>query len=74
MTLTCLKHSYFLLILQVKELESQLLIERKLARQHVDSRIAKQQQQMNPQKDEQHSAAPRRPLANRLLGSKQEFQ
>uniref|UniRef100_A0A2C9UFK6 Kinesin motor domain-containing protein n=1 Tax=Manihot esculenta TaxID=3983 RepID=A0A2C9UFK6_MANES len=54
---------------KVKELESQLLIERKLARQHVDSRIAEQQQQMNPQKDEQHSAAPRRPLANRLLGS-----
>ncbi|KAE8706169.1 Sodium/hydrogen exchanger 6 [Hibiscus syriacus] len=39
----------------VKELESQLLIERKLARQHVDTRIAEQhqqQQQMKQQNDE----------------------
>ncbi|KAG8657823.1 kinesin-like protein KIN-14Q [Manihot esculenta] len=53
---------------KVKELESQLLIERKLARQHVDLKIAEQQnQQMKMQQDEQ--AAPRPPFANRLLGS-----
>ncbi|KAJ9183076.1 hypothetical protein P3X46_006987 [Hevea brasiliensis] len=56
---------------KVKELESQLLIERKLARQHVDLKIAEQQQQqMKLQQDEQNSAPPRPPLANRLLGSK----
>ncbi|KAF2314472.1 hypothetical protein GH714_026798 [Hevea brasiliensis] len=59
---------------KVKELESQLLIERKLARQHVDSRIAEQQQQqMKLQQDEQNSAPLRPPLANRLLGTNKNF-
>ncbi|KAG0497197.1 hypothetical protein HPP92_001888 [Vanilla planifolia] len=35
---------------KLKELESQLLIERKLARQHVDSKIAENQQQKQQQK------------------------
>ncbi|XP_039001539.1 kinesin-like protein KIN-14Q [Hibiscus syriacus] len=58
---------------KVKELESQLLIERKLARQHVDTRIAEQQQQqqMKQQNDENNSnnLAMRPPLATRLLGA-----
>eukprot|EP00257_Ricinus_communis_P023196 XP_015583116.1 kinesin-like protein KIN-14Q isoform X1 [Ricinus communis] len=60
---------------KLKELESQLLIERKLARQHVDTKIAEQQQQqqMKQQQDEQSSAPPRPPLANRLLGSNKNF-
>ncbi|XP_020540493.1 kinesin-like protein KIN-14Q isoform X2 [Jatropha curcas] len=56
---------------KVKELESQLLIERKLARQHVDSKIAEQQQQqMKQQQDEQQARAA---LANRQLGSNKNF-
>jgi kinesin family protein C2/C3 len=57
--------------LKVKELESQLLIERKLARQHVDTKIAEQQQQqqMKHQQDDQNAAPMRPPLANRPLGS-----
>ncbi|KAG4160919.1 hypothetical protein ERO13_D01G024000v2 [Gossypium hirsutum] len=47
---------------KVKELESQLLIERKLARQHVDTRIAEQQQK-------QQNEDVRPPLATRLLGT-----
>ncbi|TYH29715.1 hypothetical protein ES288_A01G034600v1 [Gossypium darwinii] len=47
---------------KVKELESQLLIERKLARQHVDTRIAEQQQK-------QQNEDVRPPLATRLLGA-----
>ncbi|XP_040990661.1 kinesin-like protein KIN-14Q [Juglans microcarpa x Juglans regia] len=54
---------------KVKELESQLLIERKLARQHVDTKIAEQQQQMKHQEEEQNTAPMRLPLANRPLGS-----
>ncbi|KAF5728089.1 kinesin-related protein 2 [Tripterygium wilfordii] len=50
---------------KIKELESQLLIERKLARQHVDAKIAEQQ---NNKQDDQ-SGMVRPPLANRLLGS-----
>ncbi|XP_050218929.1 kinesin-like protein KIN-14Q [Mercurialis annua] len=53
---------------KLKELESQLLIERKLARQHVDSKIA-EQQQMKQQQDEQSRAPLRPPLSNRLLGT-----
>lgn len=57
-------------ISKVKELESQLLIERKLARQHVDTKIAEQQQQMKHQEDQEQNTAPMRlPLANRPLGS-----
>ncbi|GAV78676.1 Kinesin domain-containing protein [Cephalotus follicularis] len=57
---------------KIKELESQLLIERKLARQHVDTKIAEQQQQhqqMKQQQEVQDTDAPRPPLANQLLGS-----
>ncbi|KAK4851963.1 hypothetical protein QYF36_019813 [Acer negundo] len=57
---------------KVKELESQLLIERKLARQHVDTKIA--EQQMKQQQDEQQSTVPlRSPLANRILGCNKNF-
>ncbi|XP_020271145.1 kinesin-like protein KIN-14R [Asparagus officinalis] len=38
---------------KVKELESQLLIERKLARQHVDNKIAENHQQQKQQKQKQ---------------------
>ncbi|GMH24874.1 hypothetical protein Nepgr_026717 [Nepenthes gracilis] len=50
---------------KLKELESQLLIERKLARQHVDNRIAEQQQQqqIRQQLEEQNIASIRSPLA-----------
>ncbi|MCL7032415.1 hypothetical protein MKW94_017279, partial [Papaver nudicaule] len=50
----------------VKELESQLLIERKLARQHVDTKIAEQQQhqqlQQKQQQDELNYAVTKPPL------------
>ncbi|XP_062011918.1 kinesin-like protein KIN-14Q [Rosa rugosa] len=53
---------------KVKELESQLLIERKLARQHVDTKIAEQHlQQLKHQQDEQTTALARPPLTNRPL-------
>ncbi|KAJ8898637.1 hypothetical protein K2173_004621 [Erythroxylum novogranatense] len=57
---------------KLKELESQLLIERKLARQHVDTKIAQQlqqNQQMKEHKDEQNNAQLRLPFSNRLLGN-----
>ncbi|CAB4277106.1 unnamed protein product [Prunus armeniaca] len=55
---------------KVKELESQLLIERKLARQHVDMKIAEQhQQQMKHQQEEQTTALTRPPLTNRPLAA-----
>ncbi|KAM1234642.1 hypothetical protein ACFX2J_004197 [Malus domestica] len=55
---------------KVKELEAQLLIERKLARQHVDTKIAEQhQQQMKHQQDEQSIAPTRPPFTNRPLAS-----
>lgn len=58
--------------MQIKELESQLLVERKLARQHVDTKIAEQQQQQQQhirlQQEEPNSAIPRPPLATRPLG------
>jgi len=53
----------------LKELESQLLVERKLARQHVDTKMAEQQQQMGQQREEQNAASLRPPLAARPLGS-----
>jgi kinesin family protein C2/C3 len=61
--------------LQVKELEAQLLVERKLARQHVDTKIAEQQQQqqMKQQQDEHIIAPPRPPLPNRILGSNRNY-
>ncbi|CAL0310234.1 unnamed protein product [Lupinus luteus] len=53
---------------KVKELESQLMIERKLARQHVDSKIAEQHQMQH--QEEQNNALVMRPtLVNRPLGS-----
>lgn len=56
--------------MQVKELESQLLIERKLARQHVDMKIAEQhQQQMKHQQEEQTTTPARPPLTNRPLAA-----
>lgn len=48
--------------LQVKELESQLLVERRLARQHVDTKIAEQHQQ------EEQLPAMKPPLGSRQLG------
>ncbi|KAK6229098.1 hypothetical protein SCA6_018049 [Theobroma cacao] len=57
---------------KVKELESQLLIERKLARQHADTKIAEkqqQQQQIKQQNKELCNSAMRPPLATRLLGA-----
>jgi kinesin family protein C2/C3 len=64
---------FFCQILQVKELEAQLLVERKLARQHVDTKIAEQQQQQQQQMKQQQAehiiAPPRPPLPNRILGS-----
>lgn len=57
---------------QIKELESQLLVERKLARQHVDSKIAEQLQQQRQemkQQQEEHNCEPvKAPLATKLLG------
>lgn len=50
-------------MLQIKELESQLLIERKLARQHVDTKIAEQHQQQ-----EQYTSM-KPPLSNRQPGN-----
>ncbi|KAL3508907.1 hypothetical protein ACH5RR_028308 [Cinchona calisaya] len=55
---------------KIRELESQLLVERKLARQHVESKIAEQQQQ---QQEEQNSAISRPPLATRTAGSLRSF-
>ncbi|KAK7324407.1 hypothetical protein VNO77_27943 [Canavalia gladiata] len=52
---------------KVRELESQLLIERKLARQHVDSKIAEQHQLKH--QEEQNNALMRSALANRPPGS-----
>ncbi|XP_042509092.1 kinesin-like protein KIN-14Q isoform X2 [Macadamia integrifolia] len=53
---------------KVKELESQLLIERKLARQHVDAKIAEQQQQLQ-QLEEQQIACIKSPQATRLFAN-----
>ncbi|KAJ8424329.1 hypothetical protein Cgig2_003524 [Carnegiea gigantea] len=55
---------------KLKELESQLLVERKLARQHVDTKMAEQQQQqqMGQQREEQNTAPSRPPLAAKPLG------
>ncbi|KAI7741797.1 hypothetical protein M8C21_000641 [Ambrosia artemisiifolia] len=51
---------------KVKELESQLLVERKLARQHVDTKIAEQQMKQQ-QKDDPVSTLSRQPLASKPL-------
>ncbi|CAL5187205.1 unnamed protein product [Lathyrus oleraceus] len=53
---------------KVKELESQLMIERKLARQHVDSKIAEQHQMKN-QEEQNNSILRPTPLANRPLAT-----
>ncbi|KAJ0241049.1 Kinesin-like protein KIN-14Q [Hirschfeldia incana] len=52
---------------KVKELESQLLVERKLARQHVDTKIA--EQHTKQQSEDETNTSKRPPLANMLLGS-----
>ncbi|CAH2066893.1 unnamed protein product [Thlaspi arvense] len=52
---------------KIKELESQLLVERKLARQHVDTKIA--EQQTKQQNEDENNTSKRPPLANILLGS-----
>ncbi|KAG7031117.1 Kinesin-like protein KIN-14Q, partial [Cucurbita argyrosperma subsp. argyrosperma] len=58
---------------KVKELEAQLLVERKLARQHVDAIVTEQIQQQQHMKteSEDHKSAPARPqlAASRPLGS-----
>ncbi|XP_023514385.1 kinesin-like protein KIN-14Q isoform X1 [Cucurbita pepo subsp. pepo] len=59
---------------KVKELEAQLLVERKLARQHVDAIVTEQiqqQQQHMKTESEDHKSAPARPqlAASRPLGS-----
>ncbi|KAK1353886.1 kinesin-like protein KIN-14Q [Heracleum sosnowskyi] len=51
---------------KIKELESQLLVERKLARQHVDTKIAEQQQQNRHLEETNHVI--RSPGATRTLG------
>lgn len=54
--------------MQLRELEAQLLVERKLARQHVDTKIAEQHQQMKFQEDQSdHMMRP--PLMSRQLNS-----
>ncbi|XP_043700677.1 kinesin-like protein KIN-14Q isoform X2 [Telopea speciosissima] len=53
---------------KVKELESQLLIERKLARQHVDTKIAEQHLQLQ-QLEEQQIACMKPPQATRVFGN-----
>ncbi|KAF3649997.1 Kinesin-4 [Capsicum annuum] len=57
---------------KIKELESQLLVERKLARQHIDSKIAEQfqQQHMRQQNEEEDAAPMRPPLASKLFAPK----
>ncbi|CAN8239468.1 unnamed protein product [Cochlearia groenlandica] len=51
---------------KIKELESQLLVERKLARQHVDTKIA--EQQTKQQNEDENNTSKRPPLTNILLG------
>lgn len=56
---------------KIKELESQLLLERKLARQHVDSKIAEQFQQQHMRQQNEEDAAPTRPpLASKISAQK----
>ncbi|XP_010537662.1 PREDICTED: uncharacterized protein LOC104812281 [Tarenaya hassleriana] len=54
---------------KVKELELQLLVERKLARQHVDTKIAEQQQKAIQQNEDENNGPTNPQLANRVLGS-----
>lgn len=58
--------------LKVKELESQLMIERKLARQHVDSKIA-EQHQMKHQEEQNNSILRSTSLTNRPLATLKNF-
>ncbi|PWA47051.1 kinesin motor domain-containing protein [Artemisia annua] len=57
---------------KVKELESQLLVERKLARQHVDTKIAEQQMKQQ-QQNQPESTLSRPPLASKPLNSRRSF-
>lgn len=53
--------------MQIRELESQLLVERKLARQHVDSKMAEQHMR---QQNEEEDAPTRPPLATKISALK----
>ena len=64
-------YTHQIFTLKVKELESQLLVERKLARQHVDSKIAEQHQMKH--QEEQNNTLMRPALASRPLGSLKNF-
>lgn len=55
---------------KIKELESQLLVERKLARQHVDTKIAEQH---HLKQQEEQNLQTRPPLASRQVGSVREI-
>nr|XP_043624723.1 kinesin-like protein KIN-14Q isoform X2 [Erigeron canadensis] len=54
---------------KVKELESQLLVERKIARQHVDTKIAEQQTRQQQQQENVSSTLSRPPLASKPLNT-----
>lgn len=59
---------------KIKELESQLLIERKLARQHVDSKLAEhRQQQQFIKQEEPNTALTRLPLTIKPIGTYDNF-
>lgn len=56
-------------LLQIKELESQLLVERKIARQHVDNKIAQDHLQKQHGMKEENNSYLRSPMAERNLNS-----
>ncbi|XP_057812317.1 kinesin-like protein KIN-14Q isoform X2 [Salvia miltiorrhiza] len=62
---------------KIKELESQLMVERKLARQHVDSKIAEQMQQQRQeikQQEEHRSELGKVPLTTTTQGAKSQVE
>jgi len=61
-------------LLQVKELESQLLIERKLARQHVDNKIAENQQQQKQKQQEPPYTSLYTPISRPWQGKNQNYE
>jgi kinesin family member C2/C3 len=67
------KKTYMLIatskLLQIKELESQLLVERKIARQHVDNKIAQDHLQKQHGMKEENNSYLRSPMAERNLNS-----
>lgn len=62
---------------KIKELESQLLVERKIARQHVDNKIAqdveRKQQQQQSLKMEESNTHLRNPMSERNLNATMEI-